>query len=65
MLLEEGLRKAAERGAEDVTLEVRSGNAPALGLYASFGFRTEAVRKDYYRDPAEDALICWKRGMNA
>lgn len=38
-------------------LEVRVGNAPALGLYRSLGFAQVGVRKGYYRDTGEDALI--------
>ena len=44
-----------------ISLEVRQGNLPARNLYESFGFRAEAVRKGYYRNPSEDALIMWKR----
>ncbi|MBQ7246819.1 MAG: tRNA (adenosine(37)-N6)-threonylcarbamoyltransferase complex dimerization subunit type 1 TsaB [Lachnospiraceae bacterium] len=39
------------------SLEVRSGNHAAIGLYESMGYRQTRVRQDYYRDPAEDALI--------
>lgn len=44
-----------------ISLEVRQSNLPARNLYESFGFRAEAVRKGYYRNPPEDALIMWKR----
>ena len=43
----------------DLTLEVRAGNAPAIGLYKSYGFAEEAIRKNYYHNPTEDALIMW------
>ena len=46
-----------------ITLEVRESNEAALHLYKSCGFRVEAVRKDYYRNPKENALILWKRGF--
>lgn len=44
-----------------VTLEVRESNFAARNLYESFGFVAEAVRKGYYHNPSEDALIMWKR----
>lgn len=43
-------------GARRVSLEVRSSNAAALGLYASLGFTPARVRPRYYRD-GEDALV--------
>lgn len=56
-LLEEG----AKMGAQVFTLEVRVSNAPAIHLYESLGFVSEGVRKNFYEDPTEDALIMWKR----
>ena len=56
-LLEEG----AKMGAEAFTLEVRVSNAPAIHLYESLGFVSEGVRKNFYEEPTEDALIMWKR----
>ena len=53
---------AAKNGVPDITLEVRAGNASAIGLYKSYGFQEEAVRKGYYHNPTEDALIMWLRG---
>ena len=46
----------------DITLEVRSSNVPAQNLYKEFGFKEEGLRKGYYSDNGEDALIMWKRG---
>lgn len=46
-------------GVERATLEVRRSNTAALDLYEKLGFRTTAVRKAYYRNPAEDGLILW------
>lgn len=51
----------SSQGVTAVTLEVRSGNQSAINLYESCGFVREAVRKDYYREPTEDALIMWHR----
>ena len=56
-LLEEGTKM----GAEAFTLEVRVSNAPAFHLYESLGFVSEGVRKNFYEEPTEDALIMWKR----
>lgn len=55
-------RSASEKQVYAVTLEVRESNLAARNLYESFGFAAEAVRKGYYRNPTEDALIMWKRG---
>lgn len=44
-----------------MTLEVRAGNRAARNLYESYGFAGEAVRKGYYRNPPEDAVIMWRR----
>lgn len=38
-------------------LEVRESNLPARALYAKLGFQPAGVRKNYYRDPTENALI--------
>lgn len=45
----------------DITLEVRSSNIVAQGLYKKFSFKEEGVRKGYYSDNGEDAIIMWKR----
>lgn len=41
-------------------LEVRASNAPALALYKKLGFHQVGLRKNYYRNPKEDALILRK-----
>ncbi len=43
------------------TLEVKKTNNVAIGLYENFGFKTCGLRKGYYRDTNDDALIMWKR----
>lgn len=45
------------RGAASLELEVRSANLPARALYERLGFVVEGVRKGYYRDPADDAVL--------
>ena len=49
-----------EAGVERFTLEVRAGNEPAKALYAGKGFKEIGVRKGYYQDNGEDAIIMWK-----
>jgi len=43
-----------------VTLEVRRSNAGAIELYENFGFRAAGVRRRYYQDNGEDALVMWR-----
>jgi ribosomal-protein-alanine N-acetyltransferase len=52
-------REAVTRGARHLTLEVRVSNTPAQGLYRRFGFRPAGVRKNYYVETNEDALVMW------
>lgn len=57
VLLTHLLEEAAAKGATVATLEVRRSNIAAQNLYAGFGFKVIAVRKHYYADENEDALI--------
>ena len=57
LLMERLLKEAEQENVADITLEVRASNAPAIALYEAYGFQKEAVRKNYYSDPMEDALI--------
>ena len=50
-----------EEGIGQMSLEVRKSNAVAIHLYESFGFQEEGVRKEFYFDNHEDALIMWRR----
>ena len=52
-------REAVERGAQHLTLEVRLSNTGAQELYRRFGFAPVGVRKGYYQDTGEDALVMW------
>jgi ribosomal-protein-alanine N-acetyltransferase len=56
---------ARQRGCSALTLEVRAGNAPALALYRRFGFAPAGVRKGYYSDNGEDALVLWANDIAA
>ena len=42
------------------TLEVRASNGPAIELYERFGFRSAGMRRRYYQDNGEDAVIMWR-----
>ena len=53
------MRAAAARGAERMTLEVRPSNTPALRLYEGLGFAAIGIRKKYYQDNDEDAILMW------
>ena len=57
VLLDKMLQKAEKSGTGTIVLEVRRSNDPAIALYTGAGFKQEAVRKDYYDEPVEDALI--------
>ncbi len=56
-LLEELLGRAGVVGVTRVTLEVRAANFAAQALYRAYGFRLAGLRRGYYRDTGEDALI--------
>jgi len=52
-----GLRELISKGARSATLEVRAGNIKAQYLYRYFGFKEVGLRKAYYKDTHEDALL--------
>lgn len=62
-LMLEMIRRAILMGAVSMTLEVRPSNSAARRLYASLGFVERGVRKRYYTDTNEDALIMWKEDL--
>jgi [ribosomal protein S18]-alanine N-acetyltransferase len=53
------LREVSERDSQ-VTLEVRRSNTGAIALYERFGFRSAGLRRRYYQDNGEDAVIMWR-----
>lgn len=59
-LMREMIARAVLLGAERMTLEVRPSNLPARVLYTSLGFVENGIRKKYYSDTQEDAIIMWK-----
>ena len=54
------LAEAETAGVFAETLEVRAMNSAAQGLYAKFGFKAAGIRKGYYEDNGEDAVIMWR-----
>lgn len=58
-LLKKMMEIAREAGAETMTLEVRVSNIPARSLYKKLGFQEGGIRKNYYTDNQEDALVMW------
>jgi ribosomal-protein-alanine N-acetyltransferase len=58
-LLRNVMQYALEHGAETVTLEVRVSNQIAQNLYRKLGFQNGGIRKSYYTDNYEDALVMW------
>ena len=62
-ILNDLIAAAMDMGAEAISLEVRVTNWGAQRLYGRFGFRPVGVRKNYYQEINEDALIMWLDGM--
>lgn len=58
-LLLDLVEEARTREARTIALEVRVANWPAQRLYAWFGFRPVGIRKNYYAETGEDALVMW------
>ncbi|HEV2351763.1 MAG TPA: ribosomal protein S18-alanine N-acetyltransferase [Terriglobia bacterium] len=56
-LLIEARKHLLKAGTKRLFLEVRKSNKPALALYYSAGFALLSERKEYYRDPTEDAYV--------
>jgi [ribosomal protein S18]-alanine N-acetyltransferase len=56
-LLRSALSHASGLGARVATLEVRAANAPARAIYEKEGFTPVGLRKRYYADPPDDALL--------
>jgi ribosomal-protein-alanine N-acetyltransferase len=60
-LLNALMAKALILGAHAMTLEVRESNKSAKNLYSQAGFEPYGIRKNYYTNPQENALIMWKK----
>ena len=56
-LLSYALKTERGSGVETVFLEVRSRNLPAIALYKAYGFNEMGIRKNYYQNPSDDAVV--------
>ncbi len=61
MLLNELIREAYEDEIFSITLEVRKSNIIAQNLYSKYGFVEAGIRKGYYSDNGEGAVIMWRK----
>jgi ribosomal-protein-alanine N-acetyltransferase len=57
-------RAAIQRGVSGLTLEVRMSNVAAQELYRQFGYAPAGVRKGYYSETGEDALVMWAHDVD-
>lgn len=57
-------RAGIARGCTSLTLEVRVGNEGAKELYRRFGFVPAGIRKGYYQETGEDALVMWAHDVD-
>ena len=65
-LLERLMEAATARGCETIALEVRASNFAAQALYRAHGFRLAGLRRGYYRDTGEDALVmAWRAASSS
>jgi ribosomal-protein-alanine N-acetyltransferase len=56
--------EARRRGAKNLTLEVRMSNEPAKALYRRFGLAPAGIRKGYYLESGEDAIVMWAHDID-
>jgi len=57
-------RESLRREARNLTLEVRVSNHGAQALYLQFGFKPAGIRKNYYQETNEDALVMWAEDID-
>jgi ribosomal-protein-alanine N-acetyltransferase len=63
-LLEELFERTRDEARRGFTLEVRASNDAAMRLYETMGFRAQGVRRGYYTDNREDAVIMWREAVS-
>ena len=56
-VLEHLIAVAIERGCEQLSLEARVSNLPAISLYERYGFEKMGLRRGFYKHPTEDAYV--------
>jgi ribosomal-protein-alanine N-acetyltransferase len=61
-LLDYAVKTSKGQGLERLFLEVRSRNIPARKLYTAYGFKEIGIRKNYYKNPQDDAIIMLRAG---
>jgi [ribosomal protein S18]-alanine N-acetyltransferase len=64
-LLIHDISQAEKCGASWMTLEVRVSNESAQLLYYKYGFKSLGIRRNYYQDNNEDAMVLWTENMNS
>lgn len=57
------MKNVTKKKIKYITLEVRASNEKAKRLYEKFGFKSLGVRKKYYQDNNEDAIIMWTENI--
>ena len=62
-MLESLMQFSIENEIASLTLEVRKSNIPAQNLYKKYGFTEAGIRKAYYSDNHEDAIIMWNKSI--
>ncbi|MDR0922732.1 MAG: ribosomal protein S18-alanine N-acetyltransferase [Hungatella sp.] len=60
-LMDRLVEYSRKNGVTSLSLEVRESNKKARNLYRSYGFEEETIRKNYYLNPCENAVIMWNR----
>jgi ribosomal-protein-alanine N-acetyltransferase len=60
LLMDKMISDCTENGVLVIFLEVRENNAPAINLYKKYGFTAIDKRKNYYKNPTEDAWVMMK-----
>lgn len=65
ILLYNLINSLQKEGINWLTLEVKVSNTAAINLYKKFGFKELGIRKNYYQDNNEDALLLWSENINS